>query len=934
MHPKRLRDVAGSGLSVLAAIVVAALGVASLLRALETFQPLGFAAERTAAGWTVSEVLRPESGLEPGDQILLAGGREPAALAEVLRASARTELAVLRSGELLELSYRRPPLAIDWPYLVLALIGALYLLIGVYTALRERRAEARLFYLWCLASAAVYLFTPSGLGDAFGRWLYGLEEVARALLPPLTLHLFLVFPRPLRALAGAGSTAGERAAAPGGVRWVAFLYLPAAALLTLHGWLMLGAGRGVSSATVASALPLLDRASLVHLVAFSLTALVVLGLRLARHREWEEHRQLQLIAVGLAAGYVPFLLLYVVPFTLGAGMPALLAAAAVAPLAVVPLTFSWAILRYKLWDLGVVLRETASTVLTVFLGVGVFALAHLAISRGVPADFGLARNLLSFGSGVVIAGLLLPARRQVGSALERLQYGRAVAKRRALARLGRELLLERDLDRLSRELLDELMEAIELDGANLYLVEEGRRLVPAVPDPRIPADISLEELHPDLWDREVEALTGVSLPAGRLGPRQLLFIGGYRYAFPLAVRGGPVGLLVTTFRIGEVPLSSDDLELIRQLVTGAALAIENARLLDELQRQLEQVVHLQRFSEGIIESSPAGIAVLDPEGRILSANEAFGRVVGRDRASLVGTVVAETLPVEPLPAAESGLVEVSYCDPEGRERNFQLSVAGFHSSAAGPAGEGELRILVVHDVAERVAMERAMREQDRLAALGVLAAGVAHEVNTPITGISSYAQMLLAETPVDDPRYPILRKVERQTFRAARIVNNLLDFARKRSEERTPLDLVPVVEESLDLLAERRASRGVALELRLPGQPLEVLGNDGELQQVFTNLALNAIDAMAGGGTLTVEARALDGLACVWVQDTGPGIPPEEIERIFEPFYSTKASQGGTGLGLSISHDIVRSHGGQLHVASEPGRGTRFRIELPLHDEE
>jgi hypothetical protein len=357
---------------------------------------------------------------------------------------------VLRSGELFELSYRRPPLAIDWPYLVLALIGAVYLLIGVYTALRERRAEARLFYLWCLASAAVYLFTPSGLGDAFGRWLYGLEEVARALLPPLTLHLFLVFPRPLRALAGAGSTAGERAAAPGGVRWVAFLYLPAAALLTLHGWLMLGAGRGVSSATVASALPLLDRASLVHLVAFSLTALVVLGLRLARHREWEEHRQLQLIAVGLAAGYVPFLLLYVVPFTLGAGMPALVAAAAVAPLAVVPLTFSWAILRYKLWDLGVVLRETASTVLTVLLGVGVFALAHLAISRGVPADFGLARNLLSFGSGVVIAGPP-PAGPQAGGLGPRAPPVRPLVRQAPGARrLGRDLLLERDLDRLCR----------------------------------------------------------------------------------------------------------------------------------------------------------------------------------------------------------------------------------------------------------------------------------------------------------------------------------------------------------------------------------------------------------------------------------------------------------------------------------------------------
>jgi hypothetical protein len=931
MPATRLRAHAALAVSALAAIVVAALGVASLLRAVESFQPLGFVAERSAAGWTVTEVARAETGLTPGDQILLADGGETPALGETLRGAASTELMVLRRGGLEEVTYLRPPLAIDWPYLILALIGVLYLLIGVYTAMRERRAEARLFYLWCLASAAVYLLTPSGLADSLGRSLYILEELARALLPPLTLHLFLVFPRPLAALRAGALREG---AGRGGVRWIPFLYLPAAVLLTLQVWLMLGAGRAVPVGRAAELLPLLDRASLVHLVAFSLAALAVLGVRLARHQEWEEHRQIQLIALGLGAGYVPFLLLYVVPFTLGAGLPRPLAAAAVLPLAVVPLTFSWAILRYKLWDLGVVVRETASTVLTVLLGVGTFALAHLAISRGVPGDFALARSFLSFGSGVVIAGLLLPARRHVGSALERLQYGRTVAKRRALAKLGRELLLERDLDRLSRELLDDLMEAIELDGANLYLVEEGSRLAPVVPDPRLPSSIDLEELGPELWEREVEALTGVSLPGGRLGARQRLFIGGYRYAFPLAVRGGPVGLLVTTFRIGDLPLSSDDLELIRQLVTGAALAIENARLLDQLQRQLAEVVHLQRFTEGIIESSPAGIAVLDGRARIVSANEAFARLVERDRSALAGLAVAEVLPVDPLPEAGSGLVEVAYCDPDGREHNLQLSLAGFQAGASAPGAApdgGELRILLVYDVGERVAMERALRENDRLAALGVLAAGVAHEVNTPITGISSYAQMLLAETPIDDPRHELLRKVERQTFRAARIVNNLLDFARQGSDERVPLDLVPVLDEALDLLAERRSRRGVALALRLPREPLVVLGNDGELQQVFTNLALNAIDAMAEGGTLTVEAGAEDGRARIVVEDTGPGIPAEAIERIFEPFYSTKAAQGGTGLGLSISNDIVRRHGGELGVESEPGRGTRFRIDLPLH---
>ncbi|HEX6200869.1 MAG TPA: ATP-binding protein, partial [Thermoanaerobaculia bacterium] len=452
-----------------------------------------------------------------------------------------------------------------------------------------------------------------------------------------------------------------------------------------------------------------------------------------------------------------------------------------------------------------------------------------------------------------------------------------------------------------------------------------------VPDERIPDTIALDELGDEIWERELEGLSGVSLPGRRLGVRQRLFIAGYRYAFPLTVRGGPVGLLITTFRVGEQPLSSDDLELVRQVTGGAALAIENARLFERLQRQLEETVHLQRFNQGIIESSPAGMAVLSSDGRIVSTNAAFAGLAERSREALVGVPVDDALPVEPLPAPGDRLVEVSFCDAKGRERHLQVSVASFADADAPPDAEAPLRVLVVYDVSDRVAMERSLREKDRLAALGVLAAGVAHEVNTPITGISSYAQMLLSETPTDDPKHEILRKVERQTFRAARIVNNLLDFARKRGEERAPLDLGPLVEESLDLLAERRTRKGIALELRLPAEPLEVLGDDGELQQVLTNLALNAIDAMdEGGGTLTLEAWAEDGRARIALSDTGRGMAAEELERIFEPFYSTKVDRGGTGLGLAISKEIVEQHGGTLSAESEPGSGTRFLIDLPL----
>ncbi|HEV7516323.1 MAG TPA: ATP-binding protein, partial [Thermoanaerobaculia bacterium] len=295
--------------------------------------------------------------------------------------------------------------------------------------------------------------------------------------------------------------------------------------------------------------------------------------------------------------------------------------------------------------------------------------------------------------------------------------------------------------------------------------------------------------------------------------------------------------------------------------------------------------------------------------------------------------LAEVLPVAPLPRPGEAPVEVSFCDAQGRERYLQLSLADF----SGAAGIGEnLTVLVVHDVSERVAMEQALKEKDRLAALGMLAAGVAHEVNTPITGISSYAQMLLAETAESDPHYDILKKVERQTFRAARIVNNLLEFAKNRQNERRPVALAPLLTESLDLLGDRLSKRRIELDWQLPAPEtpttpaITVLGCDGELQQVFTNLLLNALQAMnEKGGKLTVRLEADAASVRVHIADTGPGIPPERLPRVFEPFYSTKLASGGTGLGLAISHDIVRRHGGSLSVESEPGAGARFTVELP-----
>ena len=900
----------------LATILVVGLGGLSMGRKVSSFQGVGLTVA-TDGGELRVLAADGQSELLPGDVIVLANGEPPLStdeLERLLRARPESDLQVLRETddgeELVTALHRLPGISLDWAYIALALTGIAYLLIGLYTLSRQRSRQTLLFHLWALTSAALYLVTPIAPFGPVDRIFYLVDGACRLLLPPLTLHFFLVFPtRPASILAR---------------RAVPWLYLPSAALIALQLDWIFGAGR-LAGELSADTLERQDRVELVLLTAFALAAAAVLARRLLRRRDWEQGRQTQWIAFGVAGGYLPFLAFYVVPFALELPAPGWLDALAVAPLALVPLSFAYALLRYRLWDVAVIARDVATYALTVLLAVLGFSLLSLLVRRGVPQEMVVARGFLNASALLVVGVLSVPVKQGIGSSLQRLQY-RAQQSRRALARLGDELLHERDLGRLASSLLRELEEGLSLEQSNLFLVED-ELLIPVREEPEAP-NLRLVEVDASLWSEPHRALERAPLADAADSGHQRLAVLGYHYVFPLQVRDRTVGLLSVGNRVGGAPLSTDDLTLIRQLLNQAALAIENAQLLEQRQRQLNRVSELRQFSEEIIESSPAGIAVIDGTNRVVTANGAFGALVGLPRHEVADRALGDLIPLHLLPRQDDPPVEERFESPTGAERFLQLSVAAFQGTAPGH------RVVVAHDVTERVAMKRELAEKERLAALGAMAAGVAHEVNTPLTGISSYAQMLLAETPDRDPRRRLLRKVERQTFRAARIVNTLLDFARRGRHEPAPVDLGVVIRESCDALADRFADVGVELHVDLGAcGHVRVPGNETELGQVLANLMTNAVDAMSEAGSeerrLSVAIQNSGDMLHVFMDDTGPGIPEQHMERVFEPFFSTRKAAGGTGLGLSISQEIVRRHGGDLAASNLPSGGCRLTLRLP-----
>jgi two-component system, NtrC family, sensor kinase len=266
-------------------------------------------------------------------------------------------------------------------------------------------------------------------------------------------------------------------------------------------------------------------------------------------------------------------------------------------------------------------------------------------------------------------------------------------------------------------------------------------------------------------------------------------------------------------------------------------------------------------------------------------------------------------------------------DAKGRSLIVNVAVAPLRSISNQQTGA----IVVLENVTSRVKLEETLQQSEKLSSIGLLAAGVAHEVNTPLTGVSSYTQMLLSMIPDTDPKHALLQKMQRQTDRASNIVGNLLNFSRTGdTDEFAPVDVNKLLDDTLQLLEVQLRQSNVEIVKDYAETPPGVMGSAGKLQQVFTNLILNARDAMFNGGTICLRTCVDDNDdVMIEVSDTGEGISPENLKKIFDPFFTTKGVGNGTGLGLAVTYGIVQEHAGSITAQSEVGKGTTFRIVFP-----
>jgi two-component system sensor histidine kinase PilS (NtrC family) len=369
--------------------------------------------------------------------------------------------------------------------------------------------------------------------------------------------------------------------------------------------------------------------------------------------------------------------------------------------------------------------------------------------------------------------------------------------------------------------------------------------------------------------------------------------------------------------------------LVRQLVEG-------------MHRHGRELSRLRSLHQAILANMNSGLITTDAANRVIYANPAAEAILGRSGTALVGRHIGtffalrgaegEFVPFDPAPLRVTGakrqdeeLIGVTEAG-EHVPIGYNLSVIPAEHAASHSG-----KIMLFQDLTDVKELEQRVRQADRLQAVGTMAASIAHEIRNPLASIAGSIELLADSVVLDGRGAKLLRIIMSESDRLNRIIEEFLAYARERPLELAPYNVRSIVDDVATLFATNEAAaRGAAVEVHAPDGPLYVLADHDQLTQVFFNLLRNATDAMGDGGRIDIDiepASTPASAVCVRVRDTGPGMAPDVIERIFEPFFSTK--RHGLGIGLALTEKIVRAHHGEINVESAPGRGTTFTVTLP-----
>ena len=833
----------------------------------------------------------------------------------------------------------------DWQ--VKRLIALVYLAIGLFVLFRRWTApKSTHFFIFCLVSFILYAFEYTGILDGLDITILAGNVIAMALQPALFLHFALSFTQ-------------ERARRRRKLLYP-LLYVPGLVLGVLR---YLSYTHWESTGRLQLRLNKLDYS---YLAIFYILAAIVFWVQYRDEGQPLQRQQLKWLSRGTVLTVVPFTALYVIPFLFDAYVPSVLTRLALLSLILLPLTFSWAIVRYRLMDVDLIFKRGASYTLATAALVGIYFGIVALSAEVVHKRF---EHLGEWGliAAVIVTGLVFdPLKRLIQGHMDRVFDQKSIDYRETLVEFGSELNAQTDLRALMNSIVERLPETLLVTRVAVFLAQEeyeGRKsrfslaASHGLSQQVLSNADSLELGFLDFDNRDSNSHLFFETPNAMLrlpdDERQTAAALDLNYYVPCraARHEGTGRSTIAVLGLGRTGdgdfLSSEDMELLESLAGYIGIAIQNAQLYRRLEQKILDFERLRDFNENIVESINIGVFAVDLEDRVESWNAQMEVMYATPRADALRHLLSEVFPAEFLQEFDrlrdeqgvSTLYKFRLPTPTGEARIANITIAPLLNRDFHAVG----RIVIVDDITDRINMETQLTQTEKLSSIGLLAAGVAHEVNTPLAVISSYAQMLGKQLRADEATHarlqPVLEKITQQTFRASEIVNGLLNFSRMGSVDFGRVDMNQLVSDTVLLLEHQMRSAGVAVATELTEDLPLVAGNRGKLQQVLVNLVLNAKDALQEKGSGSVRiltARTSKGVE-LSVVDNGIGMPPEVLRKIYDPFFTTKSnpSEGqrkGTGLGLAVTYGIIQEHAGTIEVNSTPGEGTVFRLELPAAD--
>ena len=828
------------------------------------------------------------------------------------------------------------------------LIALVYLAIGLYVLFRRWTApKSTHFFVFCLVSFVLYAFKYTGVFDGLDKTILTGNIIAFELQPALFLHLAISFTED-------SSRRRRRLLYP-------LLYLPGVVLGVLR---YLSYNHWSATGRLQHRLNQLDYA---YLASFYVLAAIVFWVSYRNEEQPLQRQQLKWLSRGTVLTVVPFTALYVVPFLLNDYMPSALTKVALLSLILLPLTFSWAIVRYRLMDVDLIFKRGVAYTLATASLVGMY-FGIVAITAEVVHT--RLHNIGEWGlvAAVIVTGLVFdPLKRAIQGRVDRVFDQKSIDYRETLVEFGSELNAQTNLRALVNSIVERLPQTLLVTRVAVFLAQEeqqGRKsrfslaASHGLSQQAMSTADSLELGFLDFDGRDARGHLFFETPHSVLrlpeAERQTAELLDLNYYVPCraARHEGTGRSTIAVLGLGRTGdgdfLSSEDMELLESLAGYIGIAIQNAQLYRRLEQKILDFERLRDFNENIVESINIGVFAVDLEDRVESWNAQMEVMYATPRADALRKPLREVFAPEFLQEFDRLRGEHGVCTlykfrlptPTGEARTANITIAPLLNRNFQAVG----RIVIVDDITDRINMETQLTQAEKLSSIGLLAAGVAHEVNTPLAVISSYAQMLGKQLRSSDEAtharlQPVLEKITQQTFRASEIVNGLLNFSRMGSVDFGRVDINAMVRDTILLLEHQMRSAGVAVVAELAETLPEVAGNRGKLQQVLVNLVLNAKDALQEKGSGSVRlftSRTSKGVE-IRVEDDGAGMSQEVLRKIYDPFFTTKSNpkeghRKGTGLGLAVTYGIVQEHGGTIEVTSMAGEGTVFRLELPAAD--